>query len=158
MSGCLHGARVFLCPEGLGKKRRDLFAAQIARLGGRVAPHPRGATHLVLEGDAPPPPGAEGVLVSTKWLSECIKQGRRVSEQGFLVRKRAPSEDTAPHQDDDAPPSAKVSRLEAPRGVGCPEGGALERGASEECNLALLRELQKLADAYKNSGLLVNFL
>jgi len=150
MSKCLDGARVFLCPEGLGKKRRDLFAAQIARLGGRLAPHPRGATHLVLEGAAEPPPGADGLLVSTNWLSECIKTGQKVSEDRFLVHKRA-AEVGEPR------PEAKVSRLEDnPREEVRPEEKP-KTARDEMCNQLLLQELQKLANAYKNSGWCIFF-
>lgn len=147
MPKCLEGTRVFLFPEGLGKKRRDLFATQVERLGGRVAPHPRGATHLLLEGDAQPSEVPAGVLVvSTLWLSECIKQNRRVSEDEFIVRKWSCSAETI--TDEGAPP-VKVSRMEKKDDVvettGAPHGDVI-------CNQLLLRELQKLADAYKNSG------
>lgn len=146
MPKCLEGTRVFLFPEGLGKKRRELFATQVERLGGRVAPHPRGATHLLLEGDAQPSEVPAGVkVVSTLWLSECIKQNRRVMEEQFMVRKWSRSAETI--TDEGAPP-VKVPRTEKKDEVvitEAPTSGAI-------CNQLLLQELQKLADAYKNSG------
>ncbi|XP_059485102.1 DNA polymerase lambda isoform X1 [Neocloeon triangulifer] len=153
MQGPLDGARVFIFPEGLGKKRRALFAAQIARLGGRVAPHPRGATHLVLEAalDAsrPPPEASEGHLVSTRWLSECIKQQKLVPEHEFLVRvgkKRAAPEPC------ETPREVKVTRSDSPGPSKAASMLSKESEASSEPNLLLITELKKLADAYRNSG------
>lgn len=150
MPKCLEGTRVFLFPEGLGKKRRELFATQVERLGGCVAPHPRGATHLLLEGDAQPSEVPAGVrVVSTLWLSECIKQNRRVPEEEFIVRKWSCSAETI--TDEGAPP-VKVSRTEKKDEVVETTVTTDAHHSDVKCNQLLLQELQKLADAYKNSG------
>ncbi|XP_065337607.1 DNA polymerase lambda-like [Cloeon dipterum] len=145
--GCLDGARVFLCPEGVGGKRRALFAAAVARLGGRLAPHPRGATHLVLEGppgpDGPRPDGPDTFVVSNRWLSECIKQEQKVDEREFQFASRL-SKRAAPQTMPSDAADAKVSRPDS-----VDEEVAQEDSAP---NSVVIRELKRLATAYRNSG------
>ena len=97
----LRGVRMYILVAGIGKIRAELFHKQLEMYGGDVsttyAPGPANTTHILVDEkmdaqrmcrimklDKPPHPD-DVVIVTSLWLSSCLKTKERVSTEKFQL-------------------------------------------------------------------------
>ncbi|KAF4521668.1 hypothetical protein B566_EDAN006256 [Ephemera danica] len=161
---------VHIIPLGLGQKRISLFETQIKKHGGAVTDQLNNktfssVTHVAVETDSANVAAKDLVaqfkdvsnikLLKVEWICECLKTKSRVLEKPFQVHlPTTVSKESNKRKLDDEPSTSTVIKKTCDvSNFACSRASATpSTSESENPNEAIINELQKLADAFKNRG------
>lgn len=155
------GCRIYILPNGILPKRAILFKEQILKHGGSVVSDKfcSNPTHIVVEDEFLMNPAAvKAVLnynnlklediqcdiVSTLWLSKCLKEKKLLSTRNFCFKnfRNIHNNETSTKIE----PQNKIRKLKES------ETSCTTTDGNNTLNEVIINELQKLAEAYRVKG------
>ncbi|XKL59231.1 hypothetical protein PGB90_000247 [Kerria lacca] len=156
--------RLFIIPNGLLKKRIELFEKQILKYGGNIISdiNDSSITHIIIEDNYLLNPyrvknalnsvkllreDTNYVIVGTLWLSKCLKEKKLLSTEEFLFNKKRKLTNELCEKFDEPQVKIKIIKVHKIENENIKD--THNKSEENKSNQIIINELQKLADGYR---------